>query len=329
MYEYYSWDARIFIVEQIKRILDDPATFISMSAPLRDKARGLLILELVARFCESAEDLGAFCISFATELYMDSISPQEVWNRFAQYQTGDVVNFYRDISKRRPEYFANLLGYPPLQLQENKARMILLRSCKQLAGYMTTVAETYMNLRELHNAYKHGMRVFFGNLNVSGTQSISIAYVDDEANVKLMAFPPNLVQEIYELGVQLGRVLGAILRWHNIRIRVTKTGSIQVPAPVFGRGEDKKKELGMLVFPTMLETRDILVKEGEKIAVERDEDVAKIDRGHVIAIDLDSREILPFHAPNLRDVVWASFRARPGARLVFRRITSEGKVGPY
>src|SRR5208283_3150496 len=118
MYEYYSCDARTFLVEQIKRTMDDPTTFESMPSQLRDKARGLLILELVAKFCESAEDLAAFCISFATELYMDAVSPEEVWRKFAQYQTGDVVNFYRDITLRGVDYFANLHGYPPLQLQE-------------------------------------------------------------------------------------------------------------------------------------------------------------------------------------------------------------------
>jgi hypothetical protein len=193
---------------------------------------------------------------------------------------------------------------------------------------LATVAEAYMNLRELHNAYKHGMRVFFGNLNDKGVQSTSIAYVDDEANVKLMSFPPKLVEEIYELGVQLGRVLGAILRWHDIRIRVTKAGAIQVSAPVFGRGDDKDKEIGMLMFPSVLETREILVTEGEKIAIERKEEVAKINRGHVIAIDIDSGDILSFHSPDLREVIWESLKARPAARLVFRRMTNEGKVGP-
>lgn len=329
MYEFYSWDARIFTVEQIKRILDNPATFEGMPKQLRDKLRGLLILELVTKFCESSEDLAAFGIAFATELYMDALGPDEVWKRVAEYETGDIVNFYRDITLRGADYFANLHGYPPLQLQDDNTRVILFRSCKQLAGYMGTVAQAYMSLRELHNAYKHGMRVFFGSLKEKGIESIAIAYVDGDANIKAVNFPPETVEEIYSLGVQLGRVLGAFLRWHSIRVQVTKIGSISVSAPVFGRGSDVDKGLGMLFFPTLAETKATLVSEAEKIALERGAVVEKVDRGHIIAVDIDAREILSFHSPNLRDVIFESLKARPGARLVFRRITSDGKVGPY
>ena len=329
MYEFYSWDARIFAVEQIKRILENPATFNGLSKELRDKLRGILVLELVAKFCESSEDLAAFGIAFATELYMDALGPDEVWKRVAEYETGDIVNFYRDITLRGADYFANLHGYPPLQLQEDNSRMILFRSCKQLAGYMGTVAQAYMSLRELHNAYKHGMRVFFGSLSEKGIESIAIAYVDADANIKAVNFPPESVEEVYTLGVQLGKILGAFLQWHSIRIQVTKKGSISVSAPVFGHGSDLDKGLGMLFFPTLSETRATLVNEAGKVALEHEAEVEKIDRGHIIAVDIDAREILAFHSPNLRDVIFESFKARPGARLVFRRITSDGKVGPY
>jgi len=35
----------------------------------------------------------------------------------------------------------------------------------------------------------------------------------------------------------------------------------------------------------------------EKIAIQREEEVAKINRGHVIAIDIDSGDILSSHSP--------------------------------
>jgi hypothetical protein len=202
MYDFYSWDARLFIVDQLKQLLDNPPqSFFAFPKPLQEKAQGLLILELVAKFCESAEDLAAFGIAFATELYTDALTPLDVWKKLAEYETGDIINFYRDIDKRKPEYFANLYGYPPLHLQQSNAGAILLRSCRQLAAYLGHIADRYLALHELHNSSKHGMRVFFGYSTDEkiGREVLAATYVDREANVKAMGFPPDMVNDIYHL----------------------------------------------------------------------------------------------------------------------------------
>ena len=109
MYLMHPSDARKFIATCLKKVLDKPPQWLGNlpPPPLQTKAKHLLILELVAKFCESAEDLAGFAIPFATELYMDALSPEEVWRKLAEYETGEIVNFYRDIGKRPPGYFAN------------------------------------------------------------------------------------------------------------------------------------------------------------------------------------------------------------------------------
>jgi hypothetical protein len=331
MYEFYSWDARVFIVDQLKTLLDNPPqSFQAMPKLVREKAEGVLILELVAKFCESAEDLAAFSIAFATELYMDALPPQDVWKNLSEYEPGDVVNFYRDIDKRKPEYFANLHGYPPLHLQQSDVGAILLRSCRQLAAYLGHIATEYLALRELHNSFKHGMRVFFGHLTDerTGKEVIGVTYVDRDSSVKAIEFPPETVKNLYDLCKGIGSLLGGMLHWHKLRLQIPSTGIHKFESPVFGQSTDIQRIMGTTFFPRLFDLKKELVAKGERIVL-KSEEISRLPRGHVIAIDVDAEEILPFHAADLRDVIWQAARSRPGARLVLWRNTSDGKVGPY
>ncbi|MCJ7455716.1 hypothetical protein MUP07_03100 [Candidatus Bathyarchaeota archaeon] len=332
MYEFYSWDARRFIAGQLKQLLDNPPpSFHELPRLLREKAQGLLILELVAKLCESAEDLAAFAVAFASELYMDAVAPEDVWKNLAEYKTGDIVNFYRDIKKRKPEYFANLHGYPPLHLQQSDVHAVLLRSCRQLAAYLGHVSDEYLTLRELHNACKHGMRAFFGHVTDkrTGGEVVAVAYVNEDAKVMTVEFPPETVKELHDLCSGIGVLLGAMLHWHRLRMQVSRSGSRKCESPVFGKSTDTIRQLGPMFFPSLHDIKTALVSKGEEIAIRKSDEISRIPRGHIIAIDIDLEEILPYHSADLRDVIWEAMGNRPCARLVFRRISSDGKVGPY
>lgn len=332
MYQFYSSDARAFIAGQLKEMLDTPPPSLRNLHPaLQKKANELLILELVAKFCESAEDLAAFAISFATELYMDAISPEEVWKKLAEYETGEIVNFYRDIQKRPPKYFANLHGLPPLHMQKLSNQAKLLRSSKQLAIYLNQVSDMYLKLRELHNSYKHGMRVFPGSLkdNRTGKEVPALSYVDNDANAKAIAFPTDSEDELCSWCVRIGQILDTMLQWHKIRIDTSKKRKLSGQLHLFGKTSDEKRELKDLFFPGLFDVRKYRVAEAERIAEKNKQELAGIPYGHVVAIDIDLEEILPDHSPDLRDVLWKSLERRPGANLVFRRMTKDGRVGPY
>jgi hypothetical protein len=98
---------------------------------------------------------------------------------------------------------------------------------------------------------------------------------------------------------------------------------------VFGQSSDALRDMGTTFFPTLFDMKKELVAKGEQIAIQKSEEIAMLPRGHVIAIDIDSEEILPFHSTNVRDVIWQVMPSRPGARIVLRRITEDGNVGPY
>jgi len=330
MYELYSPDARTFIVNTLKNTLDNPQSFAGLTPELKVKAQGLLVLELVSKFCEAAEDLGAFAISLASELYMNALSPEEVWKKLAEYETGDVVNFYAAIKKRRPEYFANLHGYPPLTLQANGTRANLFRSCRQLAAFLGRVAELYEDLRELHNAYKHGMRVFFGKLP-DGTERglMTFSFVDRNAIVKAIPIPHGIVDELPMRCDELGQLLGASLRWHKFRMDITKTRRLGVTLPIFGQSTTDRVLKEPIIFPALFDIRKAIGMRAEAIATKKKHEVSKIPAGHVIAIDIDEEEILPNSGPDLREVILKAMKDRPAARLAFRRIAADGKVGPY
>jgi hypothetical protein len=332
MYQFYPSDARMLLAGCLKQMLSRPPQFVRESPPsLQKKSMQLLILEIAVKFCESAEDLAAFAVAFAGELYMDTLPPEEVWNNLAKYEPGDVCNFYREIGKRKPEYFANIHGFPPLHLQKVQDQAILLRSCRQLAAYLGKISSRYMALRELHNSYKHGMRVFPGTLrdNRSGKEVPALSYVDRNANVKAIAFPPDVVEDIYGLCIGIGETMNTILRWHRFRLEISGMREHSVALPFFGESRDPSLHLQSLMFPGLFAIRESLVAKAEDVVRQKSQELSKFPRGHVIAIDIDSEEILDFHGPELRDVLWRALESRPGARLVFRRVTSDGKVGPY
>jgi len=331
MYELYPWDARVFIAERLKEMLGNPQLFQDLPVELQRKLRGVLILELVATFCESAEELAAFGISFAMELYKDALPPEDVWRKLAKYKTGEIVNFYRDVQKRGPDYFANLHGFPPLKLQRYNARRRLVLSCRQLAAVIDLIADEYLNLRELHNSYKHGTRVSFWTLQEEGKPEVpTIIYIDEDARVEAIAFPRDVVDELYDLCKQIGPLLRTILYWHKLRVKLKRSRRLSAKdAPIFGQSADKVRQLPTLFFPNLFDLRGYLVSQGERIATQKTQELSKLPTGDVIAIDVDFEEILPFHASELRDVIWQAMEYRPGARLVFRRITKDGKVGPY
>jgi len=327
MYPLYSSDARGFLANLLRQEMINPTLYKNLPGQLQSKARGILVLELVAIFCESAEDLGAFGISFAVELYRDALSPIEVWEKLAKYGGGEIVDFYSNIQKRGPAYFANLHGYPPLKLQQVDSRRTLLRSCKQLAAYLNIIADDYLKLRDLYNAYKHGMRIFFATLD---TKTPAIIYIDSDSNVKSIVFPIDLVDRLCESCEGIGQLIGAMLKWHWFRLQIAKSGS--KPAnnmQVFGESGDKVRNLGNLMFPNPTDLRAHFVSQGDRIAAKAKKTLSKLRPGEIIAIDIDLEEILPCHSHQLNEVIWEAIKLRPGARLVFRRVSKDGKVGPY
>ena len=328
MYPLYSSDARGFLADQLKQTMNNATLYPNLPHTLQTKARGILVLDLVAVFCQSAEDLAAFGISFATELYRDSLSQIEVWKKLSNYEEGEIVDFYTNIHKRGPEYFANLHGYPPLKLQKLDSRRPLLRSCKQLASYFNSIADAYLKLLELYNAYKHGMRIFFAALN---PETPVIIYIAGDSSVNSIAFPTALADELYELCKGIGQLINGMLRWHWFRLQVARSSSrFAYNMPVFGKsGEGEVRDLGRLMLPNLSGLREYFVSQGDRIAAKSRKELCRVRRGEIIAIDIDLEDILPCHSYELSDVIWEAMRLRPGARLVFRRVSRDGKVGPY
>jgi hypothetical protein len=63
MHDFHSWDARMFVANTLKDCIDKlPQSLLGLPPELQEKARELLAIEIVSKFCESAEDLAAFSI---------------------------------------------------------------------------------------------------------------------------------------------------------------------------------------------------------------------------------------------------------------------------
>ena len=330
MYEVYPSDVRQLVAKEFMKMLYDARKASYNSTDARDKVIGILILELVAQFCEAAEDLAAFGISFATEFYNDALPPGDVWTKLAEYASGDVVNFYNSIGKRGPEYFANLYGYPPIAKQGHETQTVLFSSCKHMAGYLSHVSAAYLDLRELQNAHKHGMRVFFGSRKnpITRVESPVLIYIDHKADVKAIEFPKESLEELYDLCVGIGQLLKGMLHWHNRRMHVTASHNLPLTdAPVFGMSSPREiKE--RILFPTLFELREYNLSKANQIASKKQKEISELRKGEIIAIDLDTEELIPCNTANVRDAMWKALMDRPTARLTLHRIHQDGKIGP-
>ena len=120
LFDRYDHDALPFVVENFFTVIEFlPQLCPSMPPDQRDKFRQVMILEILVKFCQLAENFAAFAIAFKKRYSNGKDEKLGIYNGIASHEVGHVMDFYKHIKNRNLEYIAWFMGYPPLSIQQS------------------------------------------------------------------------------------------------------------------------------------------------------------------------------------------------------------------
>jgi len=145
----------------MKKTLDNPELF--QKKTIDDKELDLLTKELVR--IEIIATAVHYAEVFASKLI--AMKRYKWFHKFLlEYKPSEIIKFYKDISKRRNNYVANLLQYPQVSLvQPEDSKKEIKESVQQIHSEINKLAKFYLKWHDFYNSYKHGFRVFASKPN--------------------------------------------------------------------------------------------------------------------------------------------------------------------
>jgi phosphorylcholine metabolism protein LicD len=98
----------------------------------RERMKQILKIQILAKFCHIAENLGATALAFKSSYQNARTEILGLFNTMSNYQVLHVKKFYEEISNKDNDYIAKVYGHPPLVLQEQETRKVLDVSCRHI-----------------------------------------------------------------------------------------------------------------------------------------------------------------------------------------------------
>jgi hypothetical protein len=148
-----------------------------------ERRNGMLIFDLVTKYCQYAETLGAIINGFEVSNKSKNPSSSVVLSYLKNYEIHEVKNFFKEISS--PNYM-NLTEMHKQKLiyafgyyksnRNNVDEIIeqIFKLLKEIAGVYSVFVESY-------NASKHGHRVWYG-YDLTTQRSNSLLYIEKKNN---------------------------------------------------------------------------------------------------------------------------------------------------
>jgi hypothetical protein len=182
---------------------------------------------LISKFCHFVETLGATALAFINAMmkgtfirYSKNEEEKKVLEFLTNYDVGDVVNLFRDISKRKISYIADFMGYPPFFMQEENNKKLLNTSCNTIKELLTSIGQYYNGYRDIYNAYKHGYRTIPATLNA---YEEAIVYVKDDGEPRALQIKSEDIKKLLELSGYCRSILQDIFENHRLAMRISYT----------------------------------------------------------------------------------------------------------
>lgn len=154
MYRYYQYDCLETASFILRKCLDSPVMktiFPDLTNEKVDKISRILRVEILARFCQSTENLAVLAISFNRSYANEKQEILGLYDKLVNYGLGEIGDFHENLLSRSPNYFAKIAGYPSPDLQTSTTRTAFLDSCANLKEKLMEISEYYRQLRLLYN----------------------------------------------------------------------------------------------------------------------------------------------------------------------------------
>jgi integrase len=169
LYRNYNYDSLNYVIDildgfysRYKEISENMGS----TDPLRDKKNQMLRYEIIARFCQYAESLGAFIYGYRTNhLVRDKESKvlsvisgykaKQIGDEFKALTKGQINRLWKD----QEQLLEDIFGYHKIiQPEFLKSKRESLYNIKKL---LKEVYDCYRFYQDSYNSYKHGYRLWF------------------------------------------------------------------------------------------------------------------------------------------------------------------------
>jgi hypothetical protein len=316
------------LIKTIEKAIDFlPELFPELPKGELDEIRQLLVLERVVKFCQMAENLGAFAFAFNQSFDDEKQEILEIFNIITTYHVDDVVNFYTALQRKNLQYVAKFIGYPLFRKQTTGAKAILEMSCRNVKEDMVKIGSLYDELRLLYDAYKHGYRISLGKDN--NTHEDVIVYIDKNKHQKVLLLTKTLLKDINNKTAACFHILNVILSAHQHRVKFEASGLNEgrVVITIYRKKTDPrpKQEDLILSYPKRGERLKQEMEEIDKVYNEFKDELEKEHLYDFVAIDIDEHKIVLVN-PSL-EKLRMEVQAHPRAgRIAIRQIGRKARV---
>lgn len=170
LYRNYNYDSLNYVIDILNgfylkyREVSENA---SLTGPLEEKKRQMLRYEIIARFCQYTESLGAFIYGYRIHhLIRDKES--KVLSAISGYKMKQISDEYQALTKGKinqlwkdqEQSLEDIFGYHKITMSEFlKSKRESLYNIKKL---LKEVYDCYRFYQDSYNSYKHGYRLWFG-----------------------------------------------------------------------------------------------------------------------------------------------------------------------
>lgn len=329
LYHLYPLEGLYFTVNSLLRTLDSiDSLFPDASVENKLEMGHVLKMEIIAKFCHFAENLGALIISFNDSYSNAQEEHIGLFNTLGNYQPSEVIDLYEKIETQDMDYIAKFVGYPPLEIQDDYTRKILENSCFIVKEKITQIARSYLDLRILYNAYKHGYRIVFGKDQNSNS---SFVFLDKHNKQKMMILDDSKFDEI-KLSIKYVRnLMSSILKNHVAREDFEKEGkrpnkveNIQI---WLRKGEPKHDPMKTnLLYTSRGEQLKIDEEIGDRIYEKYKKDLEKNHLGKLVGIDIDEEKVIGI-AESIEEIRKILHESGTSGKKRIRKIGADPKTG--
>jgi hypothetical protein len=168
LYKNYNYDSLNYVINVLNELYHNQISGnMSSPDPLKEKKSQMLRYEIIARFCQYAESLGAFMYGYRTNhLVRDKES--KVLSTISKYQVKEISDEYKHLTmgpinrlqKNQKQLLQDIFGYHKITAPQffNSKR----DSVYNIKRLLKEVYDCYLFYQDSYNSYKHGYRLWFG-----------------------------------------------------------------------------------------------------------------------------------------------------------------------
>jgi hypothetical protein len=170
LYENYNYDSLNYVIDILHEyysIYKEKSDRMGLAGPLEEKKRQMLRYEIIARFCQYTESLGAFIYGYRTN-HLSRDKESKVLSAISGYIVKDISCEFKILTKgqinqlwkNQKQLLEEIFGYYKINAPEFlKSKHDSLCNIKKL---LKEVYDCYSFYQDSYNSYKHGYRLWFG-----------------------------------------------------------------------------------------------------------------------------------------------------------------------